>query len=121
MSRFEPDHRGIRDALREVDALADDRLEAIGRLSVRVARGKTPVRTGAMRDAISYEVDRAEKAVAFGVLPGPIARRPETAADPRFYARFVELGTATQPPQAPLRKTLDELTRDYLRIAGRGR
>lgn len=86
-----------------------ERLEDIGRISVAKAKQHAPVKTGALRDSIAYDVDADDLSVRFG--------------SPLLYARFVEFGhdheTYTVPPRSFLRRTADDLADDYARIAAR--
>lgn len=92
---------------RRLDGLLADRLEAMGRASVRQARANMPVRTGASRASVTSEVDRATLTMRFG--------------SPLLRVRFLELGTEHMAPRAPLRRALDELGPDYKRMLIRGR
>lgn len=84
----------IEKALKKIDQDIIDKLQLTGELVSGAAKKNSPVKTGALRNSIDFDVDKKEQAVRIGTN--------------LFYAPWIELGTKFIKPQWYLTRALGE-------------
>jgi HK97 gp10 family phage protein len=82
--------------------LARNAVMAMARVVAKHARANAPVETGRLRASIKAKRDRDRAAAA---TTGRVVAFANASV---FYAKFIEFGTAHQPPRAFMRPALDE-------------
>lgn len=97
----------IEDVLAALDTATKRALAEIGATVQGAAKLNSPVRTGALRDSWTVDVNDSESSVTIGV--------PLDALDGN-YAKYVELGTSRQRPQHVLGRAVDETKGQFANI-----
>ncbi len=83
-----------------IDGAVRAALGDVGQKAVDYARQVVPVRTGALRDSIDYDVSGGTVTISAG----------------ESYAAYVCLGTAKQPPRPYLKPSVYDHTGEYMEI-----
>lgn len=94
-------------------------LNTVGSQATDYAQDLTPVRTGALRNSISWEVSEDESSVEIGVLKSAPALVPGNQL-PKNYALFIEEGTSKTKAHHMLRRAASEHKEEYKKIIEKG-